>query len=172
MSLYRLALRMIGTQGAVTAGAVVAVALVLALQVRSAIANAPVSFRSVAPETLQAMQWVSKRHPGGSFLVVNKWNWSTDISAEWFPALTGAISPATAQGREWRPSDEFGRWKEMTGRMKASRTCEELKANLAGFGSADFIWAETWAECFAADRYPVVYRNARVTVFAVPGQGA
>jgi hypothetical protein len=50
-----------------------------------------------------AMEWAAANTPPGSrFLVVSgEPFWSLDITSEWFPALAGRPSLATAQGSEW-----------------------------------------------------------------------
>ena len=56
-----------------------------------------------------AMAWVSQETPSTSqFLIItgSPW-WSSDRSAEWFPALTDRVSVATVQGSEWLSTKPF-----------------------------------------------------------------
>lgn len=68
---------------------------------------------SLSPEEREAMQWVAEStDPESRFVVIpeSEWStWSTDKTAEWFPALTGRASLSTVQGYEWMPNQAFMR---------------------------------------------------------------
>lgn len=60
---------------------------------------------SLNQENRQAMAWVKTNIPAESRFVVLDfpYGWFSDMTAEWFPALSGRKSVLTAQGLEWLP---------------------------------------------------------------------
>lgn len=122
-------------------------------------------FGPVPAETRAAMGWVAGRHRGATFAVINDMPWYYDASAEWFPALSGALSTTTAQGREWLPGQDFERVTAASDAIKASRTCVALLSSLRLLPEPQFIWAERKARCFEQAGYAKIYANPRVSIF-------
>lgn len=74
-----------------------------------------------------AMEWVRTSTPATCrFAVVSGIATAgTDYVSEWFPSLTGRISVATAQGREWLPGREYARVKEVHAGLQACAVRDE-----------------------------------------------
>ncbi len=64
---------------------------------------------ALSPGERSAMAWVAANTPEGSrfLLVTSSPSWAEDPASEWFPALTGRVSVATPQGREWLPGRQY-----------------------------------------------------------------
>ena len=59
-------------------------------------------FDGLSPSGLAAMGWLETHTPtNASVSVVSGQKWFSDVYGEWLPALTGRVSVATIQGREW-----------------------------------------------------------------------
>ena len=91
-----------------------------AYAILAALLSGPVALAPLPGAERQAMQWIrGETAPVAQFLVVTGFGvdttrgrgggldglrgWGLDRGAEWFPALTGRMAPATPQGREWQP---------------------------------------------------------------------
>ena len=123
--------------------------------------------RVMAPETREAMAWVAAHHRGDRFIVLTPFRWYYDSSAEWFPVLAAARSLNTLQGREWIPG-AYRSFYDRDSALKRAKTCPEIFERLHAYERPRFLWAEWRRDCFAAAGYRPVYRNPRVTIFAVP----
>jgi len=124
-------------------------------------------FRPLPAAERQAMAWVSDEHPGEAFFVLTDQPWWYDASAEWFPILANARSINTVQGWEWMPDGAFWNRYRLDLFVKRSRTCDALLGRMAGFGQPRFIWASVNRRCFDP-RFPKVFKNNAVTIYAVP----
>jgi hypothetical protein len=76
---------------------------------------------ALTPAERDALEWVRISTPATSrFAVVSGIATAgTDYVSEWFPSLTGRVSVATAQGREWLPGRAYARSKEVHADLQA-----------------------------------------------------
>lgn len=120
-----------------------------------------------APQ-LKAMQWVSSRHRGSSFIVLEPKPWWYSSSAEWFPVLSGARSTNTVQGREWRMG-EYRRYYDgdiiLKTRLLQMEPCSAVIKAISAFERPRFLWTETREECFREPDFRPVFRNSAVTIY-------
>ena len=59
-------------------------------------------FDSLSAGGVDSMTWLGANTPSDArFVVVSGQPWPRDVYGEWLPALTGRVSVATVQGREW-----------------------------------------------------------------------
>ncbi len=67
--------------------------------------RASAALSSLEPNERQAMAWVAEHSQAEDryILVTGRTDWEVDSTTEWFPALTGRVSAATVQGKEWLP---------------------------------------------------------------------
>ena len=92
-----------------------------------------VEIRSLSPNSLQAMEWISQNTSSESqFIILTGEDWKTDPESEWFPALTGRISTATVQGSEWLPDRKYfnliNNYKILQSCIQQDYSCVELWA--------------------------------------------
>jgi hypothetical protein len=89
---------------------VAAVACLAVYMVLMALVSTPQQLTAASFDERAAMQWPADHTPTGSrFLIVTGDQWASDRTSEWFPALSGRVSAATAQGYEWAPGGAFNR---------------------------------------------------------------
>ncbi|HET6380246.1 MAG TPA: hypothetical protein VFH63_04325 [candidate division Zixibacteria bacterium] len=100
--------------------------------------------RQVSEDARQVMAWVrTHTSPDARFAVVSGTFWWADTEAEWFPALTGRISVATAQGAEWLGEE---RWNEALQSHERLQGCANAGVRcLAGWAGefdieVDYVW--------------------------------
>jgi hypothetical protein len=132
----------------------------------------------------EAMSWVARdSQTGDRYLVITGWQepW-TDVTSEWFPALTGRESIATVQGHEWRGGKNY---RERLEAFEDVQDCGQedascLDAWSAATGAAfDFIYLSKapppWAhalridDCCAALRADLVRSPDYLLVYDGPG---
>lgn len=85
----------------------------------------------------RAMEWIARNTPPASAFAIVTWDdWCSDRTSEWFPALTGRVSVATAQGSEWLPGGAFARQRarheELQRCANRDASCLEAWARWAG----------------------------------------
>ncbi len=100
------------------------------------------NFVVLPAELREAMAWVQRTHPGGTFAVLKESPWYYNAAAEWFPILARAVSTTTVQGREWLPDRDFARAESAVDEFNAATSCASVMESLHGFASAEFVWAE------------------------------
>lgn len=70
---------------------------------------------ALTPKERAGMEWCRDHTPPEArFLVISDRmdKWHMDMVGEWFPYFAQRHSVLTVQGREWRPNQEFSRWKD------------------------------------------------------------
>jgi hypothetical protein len=100
--------------------------------------------RQISEESRQVMEWVRvNTPPDARFALLSGTFWWADTEAEWFPALTGRVSVATAQGAEWL-GDE--RWNDVLASHERLQACAHAGVRcLAGWVQehpveVDYVW--------------------------------
>ncbi len=115
---------------------------------------------SLSPPARDSIAWiVQETEPGSRFAVVTgNPLWATDAASEWFPALTGRVSIATPQGREWLRNPSF---KSTTESFEDLQACHD-----SGLSCLD----EWQARTGATFGYVLVTNNSAIRHFTASKQ--
>jgi hypothetical protein len=115
---------------------------------------------SLSSPARDSMTWIAQEtQPGSRFAVVTgNPLWATDPVSEWFPGLTGRVSIATPQGREWLRNPSF---KSITESFEDLQACHD----------SGLVCLEEWqARTGAAFGYVLVTNNSAVRNFTTSRQ--
>lgn len=130
------------------------------------------------PGDREAMAWAAGQGASARFLVVTGGDSLSDPLSEWFPALTGKVSLATVQGREWTPSQDLlasvARYDQLQSCLSQTREC------LAGW-DFDYVYLRRVStapdgrimplasileyDIRLSDEYQIVFENNEAVIF-------
>ena len=74
------------------------------------------------PASRAAMDWTRGSKDPNHYLIVTGANWALDSTSEWFPYLTGHVSVATVQGKEFTDTASWASAVSLGGRVQACST--------------------------------------------------